>query len=37
MYIHNWSFQPYNQNYDQASHTTDVVCVNFIDEWFDRF
>ena len=32
-YIHNWSLQPCSHDYDQASHTTYVVCVNFIHEW----
>ena len=28
-YIHNWSLEPFNQNYDIVSHTTYVVCINF--------
>ena len=32
-YLHNWSLQPFSQVYDQASHITYVVCVNFIYEW----
>ena len=27
--------QPFSQNYDLASHTTCVVCVNFMREWRD--
>ena len=26
-YIHNWSLQPFSQDYDQTSHTTYVCCV----------
>ena len=29
-YIHNWPLQPFNQDYGLASHTTHVVCINFI-------
>ena len=36
MVIQNWSLQFFGQNYDQASHTTFVVCVNFIRK-LDRF
>ena len=32
-YIHNWSLQPFSQDYGLASHTTHVVWVNFILEW----
>ena len=32
-YIHNWSLKPFSQDYDLASHTTHIVCVNFIHEW----
>ena len=32
IYIHNWSLQPFSQDYGLASHTTHVVCVNFIRE-----
>ena len=32
-YIHNWSLEPFSQDYDLASHITYVVCVNFIHEW----
>ena len=28
-YIHNWSLQPFSQDYDLVSHTPYVVCVNF--------
>ena len=31
-YIHNWPLQPFSQDYGLASHTTHVVCVNFIRE-----
>ena len=33
--IHNWSLQPLSQDYGLASHTTHVVCVNFIRGWLD--
>ena len=33
--IHNWPLQPFSQDYSLASHTTHVVCVNFIREWRD--
>ena len=37
-YINNWSLQPFRQDYDLASHTSYVVCVNFIHECqYDRF
>ena len=32
---HNWPLQPFSQNYVLASHTTHVVCVNFIRQWRD--
>ena len=32
-YIHNWPLQLFSQNYCLASHTTHVVCVDFIREW----
>ena len=28
--VHNWSLQPISQDYDLASRTTYVVCINFI-------
>ena len=34
-YIHNWPLQPFSQDYGLASHTTQVVCVNFRREWRD--
>ena len=34
-YIHNWPLQPLSYNYDLASHTVHVVCVNFIYVWRD--
>ena len=34
-YIHNWPLQHFSQDYSLASHTTHVVCVNFIREWRD--
>ena len=34
-YTHNWPLEPYTQDYDLASHTTHVVCDNFIHEWQD--
>ena len=30
-----WSLQPFNQNYDLASHILYGVCVNFIYEWLN--
>ena len=33
--IHNWPLQPFSQDYDLDSHTTCVMCVNFIHEWLD--
>ena len=35
IYIHNWSLQSFSQDYDLASHTTYVVCINFIHKWRD--
>ena len=32
-YIHYWPLQPFSQDYGLVSHTTHVVCVNFISEW----
>ena len=32
-YIHNCSFQSFSQDCGLASHTTHVVCVNFICQW----
>ena len=34
-YVHNWSLKPFSQYYGLASHTTHVLCVNFICEWWD--
>ena len=34
-YIHNWPLQPFSQDYGLVSHTTHVVCVNFIRELSD--
>ena len=34
-YIHNWPLQTFSQDYDLSSHTTHVVCVNFMREWRD--
>ena len=34
-YLLNWPLQPFSQYYDLASHTTHVVCVNFIHECWD--
>ena len=33
-YIHNWPLQPFSQDYGLDSHTTYVVCVNFIRRWW---
>ena len=33
-YIHNWSLQPFSQDYDLYS-ITHLVCVNFIHVWWD--
>ena len=32
IHIHNWPLQSFSQDYGLASHTTHVVCVNFIRE-----
>ena len=32
-YKHNWSLQPFNQDYGLASHTTYVVCFYLVLEW----
>ena len=32
-YIYNWPLQFFSQDYGLASHTTHVVCVNFIRKW----
>ena len=34
-YIHNWSLQPFCQDYDLVSHTTYAGCVNFIYKWLE--
>ena len=34
-YIHNWSLQHFSKDYDLASRTTYVVCVNFMHDWRD--
>ena len=34
-YIHNWSLQPFSQDYHLVSQTTYVVCFNFIHKWWD--
>ena len=34
-YIHNWPLQHFSQAYGLVSHTTHVVCFNFIREWRD--
>ena len=34
-YIHNWPLQPFSWDYGIASHTTHVVCINFIRKWRD--
>ena len=33
LYIHNWLLQPFSQDYGLASHSTHVVCINFIHEY----
>ena len=33
--IHNWLLQPFSQDYGVVSHTTHIVCFNFIHEWRD--
>ena len=33
--IHNWSLQPFSHIIGLVSHTTYVVCVNFIHKWRD--
>ena len=32
-YIHNWSLQPFSQDYDLVSYITYVVRVNFLHGW----
>ena len=34
-HVHNCSLQPFSQKYALGSHTTDVMCVNFIHGWRD--
>ena len=34
-YIHNWPLQPFSPDYCLASHTTLVVCVHFMRDWWD--
>ena len=34
-YIPNWPLQPLSQDYGLFSHTTHIMCVNFIREWRD--
>ena len=34
-YVHNWSLQPFSQDYSLVFHVTHVVCINFISEWRD--
>ena len=39
LFIHTYIFGHYNpssQDYGLASHTTQVVCINFIPEWFEN-
>ena len=31
--VHNWTLQPFSQDYKLASHNTYVVDINFICEW----
>ena len=33
VYIHNCSLQPFSQDYNLVSHTTNVLCVNFMYDW----
>ena len=33
--IHSWPLQPSSQDYGIASHTTHIVCVNFMRVWRD--
>ena len=35
IYMHNWALQPFSQDYGPTSHTTPVVCLNFIRKWRD--
>ena len=35
IYIHNWALQPSVRIIDKVSHTTYVVCINFIYNWRD--
>ena len=34
--VHNWSLQPFSQDEDLSSHTTNVVCISFMHEWQDQ-
>ena len=34
-YLHNWFLQQFSQDYDLASHIIQVVCINFIQKWWD--
>ena len=34
-HIHYWSLQHFSEDYGLVSHTTYVVCINFIHEWRD--
>ena len=34
-YLHNWPLQPFRQYFGLDSHTTHVVCVNFVRDWRD--
>ena len=33
-YAHNWSLQPFSQDYNLATHIIYIMCVNFIHEWW---
>ena len=35
IHTHNWPLQPFSQDYDLASHTIHVVCINFTHKWRD--
>ena len=34
-HIHFWPIKPFSQDYSLAYHTTHVVCVHFMHEWWD--
>ena len=33
-HMHTWSLELFSQDYYLASHSTDILCVNFLNEWW---